>query len=112
MGLLGLVQRVELFDARAHALLGRLVGALHTDQVSDCLYYPRSQYYVTSCEGGLIKLWARHHSANALTAATTTDATTTAETADECTAASGAVAASRDDDVQVSNHVSYKDRRP
>jgi WD40 repeat protein len=46
---------------------GQLVNKLrniHEAPLTGCVWYNRSQYFVTSCAGGLVKVWAVHHDSN------------------------------------------------
>ena len=36
------------------------VGGIHDSPVTCACFYPRSQYYITGCSGGLVKVWASH----------------------------------------------------
>ena len=46
---------------------GKLVSKLrkiHEAPLTGCVWYHRSQYFITSCAGGLVKVWAVHHDSN------------------------------------------------
>ena len=50
---------VDLFDTAQSKKVARLAGALHEQQITDAIFFPRSYYFITSCLGGYIKIWYR-----------------------------------------------------
>lgn len=40
------------------------IGSIHESPVTRACFYPRSQYYITGCSGGLVKVWASHKASN------------------------------------------------
>ena len=57
-------QRIDTYDASegAYRLLESVGGIqLHDSPLTDVIWYPGSQYYITSCLGGQIKIWTPHH---------------------------------------------------
>ena len=50
---------VDLFNTAHSKRIARLAGALHEQQITDSIFFPRSYYFITSCLGGQIKIWYR-----------------------------------------------------
>ncbi|EGB04663.1 hypothetical protein AURANDRAFT_66992 [Aureococcus anophagefferens] len=49
----------DLFNTAHSKRIARLAGALHEQQITDSIFFPRSYYFITSCLGGQIKIWYR-----------------------------------------------------
>jgi WD40 repeat protein len=55
--------KVSCINTRNGELIS-LLSNIHEAPLTGCVWYNRSQYFITSCAAGLVKVWAIHHDGN------------------------------------------------